>query len=420
MQAGLKYVLFVAAALGAALLNWCPASAQPSVAFQINTEHTGSTTFSGGFNLPLQKAWSRKLPHGVAPNVYSSYPLIADGRVYVASTHWGTLTTPAMRLSALSLNTGSLLWAKVIRTDDYNQSGNLAYENGRVFLFTGKGHVVAFSATTGALLWKTSIVDDHTYMFSAPPTARYGKLYVVGNGYGAKLAAIDQATGKILWRQQAYYGDTSAPTVSSANTVFVAYPCQVFAFSALTGTPRWHYNGNCFGGGGETAPLYSGQLYINNAAMTAQGAMRSFALDAPTGSQLTREYPYSEIPPAFQGGIGYFPTSYKGLQARSTSTGQLRWSKYTDATAGTPSAPGLPAFPPIVINGKLIVVTQDGVLHVHNGLSGALLQDLPLGTWIWRSVEAIEPMRQGIAAGEGMLVVTAGDKVFALKPTPAP
>src|SRR4051812_32059311 len=104
MHGRLKHVFMVAAAMGLAFLSRSPASAQPSVAFQIKPDHSGATAFSTGFRLPLQRVWTYSPP---SPNGYLSYvsfPLIVDGMVFFIQILPPT-SAYATKVVALSLRT---------------------------------------------------------------------------------------------------------------------------------------------------------------------------------------------------------------------------------------------------------------------------------------------------------------------------
>ena len=89
--------------------------AQQARNFQINETHTGSTTVDHLIP-PLKVRWTANLGQGI------SYPLIADGRVFV---NQGTT------LYALDATNGSVLWSYVL--GGTFPSTTSCYENGRVF-----------------------------------------------------------------------------------------------------------------------------------------------------------------------------------------------------------------------------------------------------------------------------------------------
>jgi outer membrane protein assembly factor BamB len=378
------------------LLGWHPAAAQKSVAYQINPEHTGATEFAQGFDGPLHRVWSRTFSRGpfLPYPTRMSYPVIAEGKVFVIVSAYSP--KQGMKLMALSLATGKTIWSKGLGQLLRFGSGGLAFDGGRLFVVS-RGGVQALAPDTGAELWTTRLSDQS--VFTAPPAARDKRLYLSGTGGGGTIFALNQRTGRVLWKQMVLGGSVSSPTVTT-DGIFVAYPCQVYKFSQ-TGVELWRYNGGCSGGGGSTAPIYLNQLYAREHDL--QGGHVG-VYDASDGTRV-REAENVLRPPAFHGGIGYLPKSDR-LTAWNVATKQTLW-EFTRAQA--------PALPPLVINGKVIVVSHGGDLFVLDGTSGAELQHITLGAEVQFNVEHDGDLRKGMAAGEGMLIVPTGDTLSAFK-----
>jgi outer membrane protein assembly factor BamB len=371
-------------------------TAQPSVAFQINPAHTGATVFPNGFELPLQKVWSREwpVPFGEANDV--SYPLIANGKVFITVTPFGTAQT-GTHVYALSLEDGRTLWRKHFQTSTHWSA--LAYDNNRLFVATGEGLVSALDPENGSMIWRSRIRNGRNWMFRSPPTAANGHVFLKGSGWEATLFALDQTTGRIVWQQWVRGGGGSGTPTVAGNSVFLGQGARVYRFDAATGRIRWTYS-NDFGASAETAPYYSGRLYANNV-----DEFEMYGFDVKTGTPMN-SFRSVWKPPAFANKIGYFIT-YGPFVAWSTTTQQVLWQQ-----------DGPFAIPPLVVNGKVIVVDHAANLYVMNGKSGQILQTLPLGSHITPNSEVTSPMQKGMAAGEGFVVVSTDNMVFALKPAP--
>src|ERR1051325_1785946 len=106
------------------------ASAQQARNFQINETHSGSTTIDHLIP-PLKVRWTANIGQGL------SYPLIADGRVFV---------TQGITLYALDATNGSVLWSFVLGGTFPIAAS--CYENGRVFSLNYSGLLRAFDAAT--------------------------------------------------------------------------------------------------------------------------------------------------------------------------------------------------------------------------------------------------------------------------------
>ena len=80
-----------------------------------------------------------------------------------------------------------------------------AYLEGRVFRGTSDGHVVAYAAKNGKLLWSTVIADPaRGESVPASPIAWNGLVFI-GNAGGdnkgvkGRMYALDANTGRIVW-----------------------------------------------------------------------------------------------------------------------------------------------------------------------------------------------------------------------------
>src|SRR6266496_1678131 len=203
-----------------------------SVAFQNNVVHDGSDPASP-LVTPLTVKWRRNFSASGVSLI--SYPLIAEGRVFVTTTTSGP--SGIETLMALDARTGSTLWSA-------NVNGgfgfaNAAYDSGRVFVVNYDGLAKAFDAATGTLLWSL-LLPYPTLGCDAPPIAVNGRVYISGFGYGGDLYAVDETNGAVRWTMPVNTGDGSSPAVTSGR-VFVYYACpESYAFNAATGQQVWY------------------------------------------------------------------------------------------------------------------------------------------------------------------------------------
>ncbi len=143
-------------------------------------------------------------------------PIVVDGVLYV-STAWSMV-------KAFDAATGKPLWAydpKVPREklvdvccDAVNRG--VAVYNGKVFVGTLAGHVVALDAATGDVVWDTQSIPTGSHMaITGAPRIVKGKVLIgaAGSEYFTRgyLAAFDAETGKEAWRFYTVPGDPSKP-----------------------------------------------------------------------------------------------------------------------------------------------------------------------------------------------------------------
>lgn len=139
-------------------------------------------------------------------------PLVIDGVMYT--------TTAWSKVVALDAATGRELWRFDPKVPgqrgfsaccDVVNRGLAAYQ-GKLFLGTLDGRLIALDAATGRVLWSVVTVDQtKPYTITGAPRIVKGRV-VIGNGgaeYGVRgyVSAYDSATGKMAWRFYTVPGD---------------------------------------------------------------------------------------------------------------------------------------------------------------------------------------------------------------------
>jgi quinohemoprotein ethanol dehydrogenase len=144
-----------------------------------------------------------------------STPLVVDGRMYV--------TTAWSKVRAYDAATGRLLWAydpKVSGRVGFRACCDVvnrgaAYDDGRVYVGTLDGRLIALNASTGELLWSRMTVEpSKPYTITGAPRIVHGKV-IIGNGgadYGVRgyVTAYDARTGAQVWRFYTVPGNPNA------------------------------------------------------------------------------------------------------------------------------------------------------------------------------------------------------------------
>jgi quinohemoprotein ethanol dehydrogenase len=162
----------------------------------------------------LKLAWHYDLD--AAHRVQESTPLIVDGVMYV--------TTAWSKVLALDPATGRLIWtfdpAVPGRTGvkgccDVGNRG-VAFWNGKVYVGTFDGRLVALDASTGKPVWSVQTTDPtKSYTITGAPRIIQGKV-IIGNAgaeYVARgyVSAYDAETGKQVWRFYTVPGEPGHP-----------------------------------------------------------------------------------------------------------------------------------------------------------------------------------------------------------------
>jgi PQQ-dependent dehydrogenase (methanol/ethanol family) len=169
-------------------------------------------------------------------------PLVVDGVMYTTSA-WSIVY-------ALDAKTGREIWVydphvpkrwgQYACCDVVNRG--VAAWNGRVYVGTLDGRLVAIDAATGKLAWEKTTVDQSLpYTITGAPRVVNGKV-VIGNGgaeYGVRgyVTAYDAATGDQVWRFYTVPGDPAK-----------GFEAKILEMAATTWNGEWWK-----GGGGGTA-----------------------------------------------------------------------------------------------------------------------------------------------------------------------
>jgi outer membrane protein assembly factor BamB len=355
-----------------------PPGPTQAVAYQVGISHDG---YSGdtGIVAPLNLHWTLDLTGSV------SYPLIADGKVFVTvvSTPGGAYGTT---LYALDQATGATVWSQTISGTYY--WSNAAYDAGRVYVVNFDGLLRAFDAATGALVWSTQLPGQ--YAVSSPPTADSGVVYVGGTG---TVYAVSETDGSLLWTGSVSNGDHSSPALS-ATDMFVSYACGlVYDFDRATGTQRWLNGGPCSGGGGKTPVYHSGQVY-------SRDFLGNEIIDASNGATVGTFQ--ATAAPALAGKTGVYLDSGT---LRAANGRRTLWTFTGDGGLVTA---------PIVVRSTVFVGSSSGMLYALDLSRGRVLWSVNVGAIIYGPDEQnVSQPLTGLGAGQGLLVVPAGNRLAA-------
>ncbi len=148
-------------------------------------------------------------------------PLVVDGIMYT--------TAPWSVVFALDARTGKQLWTwdpKVPK--EHGQKAccdvvnrGVALYKGKVYVGTLDARLAALDAATGKVLWQEQTADPKMpYTITGAPRIANGKV-LIGNGGGefgtrGYLSAYDAETGKLVWRSYTVPGDPAKPAESKA------------------------------------------------------------------------------------------------------------------------------------------------------------------------------------------------------------
>jgi quinohemoprotein ethanol dehydrogenase len=162
--------------------------------------------------------WDREL--GTTRGLEAT-PLVSHGVIYTTG-EWSVAY-------ALNAKTGEILWtfdphvprvrARTICCDAVNRG--VALYNGKVYLGTLDGRLIALDAKTGKPVWDVITVDQSKpYAISGAPRIAKGKVLIgnAGSEFGVRgfISAYDTESGKLIWRTFTVPGDPALGFESKA------------------------------------------------------------------------------------------------------------------------------------------------------------------------------------------------------------
>ena len=139
---------------------------------------------------------------GLRPGLEAA-PLVVDGVLFLEGMQ--------NNVYAIDAATGKSLWTyeykwPEVKTFSIRGARGLAYGEGRIYMGTQNNHMVALDAKTGAEVWNILVEDNSVCncRITAPPLYVKGKVFTgnAGSGYQAlrgHINAYDAKTGALIW-----------------------------------------------------------------------------------------------------------------------------------------------------------------------------------------------------------------------------
>ena len=392
---------------------WAPPSFTPipnqpdqAVAYHIDVAHSGAQ-YSDSLKPPLARKWSRVFEGPV------SYPLIANGMVFVTVGRPFDQAIDDSRLYALDAATGNVLYGPYEVGGSLNWSG-LAYDQGRLITLNSSGWLKEFVAHTGIKLWAKYLGPGP---WDTSPVARNGTIYVAkaGDSYTAspaRLLAIDEASAQVKWSRPVESTGAGQPGLSGTS-VYTAFCQNVADFDATTGSPHWDS-----GAGTSLNDCTSGraaviaQANVYNRDLFGGGVVYSASNTPPAHRVGT--FSASTLPAFDASGLGFYVSNagIGTLEAHKVSGAGFAWSFAGDGSLSSE---------PVLANGYVYVGTAKGNLYVLNESTGKPVWWTNLGAAFNTPTDggAASPV-PAMAIGAGMLVAPVTNKLVAFRSGGAP
>jgi outer membrane protein assembly factor BamB len=378
---------------------------------QVNTEWTQPAGNASGNlgHLALSETptriWSAKIGRGSDPTRrLNGTPVIAGNRLFTIDTEG--------QVSAFDATSGSTLWRKTIAVEGEGDrpafGGGVSTMGGRVYATTGFGVVAAFDAATGAEAWRVRLPTP----LRAAPAVDAGRLFVTSQD--GVLTALNADTGEQLWQANSTVEAASilgegAPSIA-LDTVVAGFPSgELFALRVENGRTAWQ---DQLSRTGRTTALgalsgIAASPVIDRGRVFAIGhGGRMVALELATGTRVW-EREFAGVNAPWPVGDWVFAVTVEAeLVALTRADGKIRWvadlghwkdaedkkgaiewfgpvlagnrlvlvssrgrmsfvSPQTGEITGTRKLSSAAFLPPVVANGVLYILTDDGTVTAY-------------------------------------------------------
>lgn len=393
-----------------------------------NATHAPQRTNARGF---LAKHWSKDIgkASGTKGRVVAS-PVVADGRIFAVDG--------ANRVIAMDAQTGSTLWTYKVRVtgtgktrrgkasiverakdplmfwdkggaDTEAVGGGVAVSDGRVFVTSGFGVILALDAQTGSEIWRNR---TRTPMHSAP-AVHGGRMFAVSDDN--ELFAVDVNTGNTLWTYQAIIESArmlTAPSPAVIDEVVIApfSSGEVIALRVQNGGVLWQNSLNSTKNLTPLATLNdiaSGPVIADGYvfASTQSGSLTAF--DFRTGQSVWTQPAGSLGFPLVVGNYLYIVTTEGEVVCMSKSDGTVIWLSQLQTFKNKKKRKNRIAWAgPVMTSNRLVLMGSNGMGVEINPLNGQITYSFKLGGDVY-----ISP----IVANNTVYYITDKAKLTALK-----
>lgn len=309
----------------------------------------------------------------------TAVPIVADGQVFILDSEGS--------VAAHRADNGRRIWRYSIVPDTEEPGaigGGLSYDRGVLYLATGYGEAIALLAENGAEIWRQNIGVP----LRGAPTVVNGRFFTVS--YDNQLYALNVEDGSVDWTHIGIAEDAgiigaASPAVDSGVVVAPYSSGELVALRVENGRILWTDSLTRTGRATALAELndINGSPVIDRDVVIVAGhAGRMVAIDLRSGARLWEQDLASIQTPWVAGDFVFVVTTEAQVVCIARNTGRVRWvqqlPRYEDEERRKDS---IEWSGPVLASDRLIVVSSRGDGVAISPYSGDILGkvDLPDG-----------------------------------------
>jgi outer membrane protein assembly factor BamB len=326
----------------------------------------------------LERIWQADIGEGRASRIpLTAIPVIAGGKIFTLDT--------TSRVSAFNIQTGETLWSKKARpkTEDENViAGGLAVSGNMLFITAGYNEVLAVNTDSGELVWRQTITAGSR----AAPTILNNRVFV--KTLNDNLIALNAADGAVIWEYEGI-GETSgllgtaSPAADDQIVVGAFSSGDIVTLRVENGSVVWSdrlVNTLQMGSLSTLADIRGHPVIEDNRVYAVSYGGKLAAVDKGTGLRVWTKDISSAETPLVVGNALFILDTQNNLIALDKMTGEVFWIRPT-ARYANPEKRENPItwYGPMMINSHLVLTGNNGILAIHDPVTGDLLKQYKTG-----------------------------------------
>jgi outer membrane protein assembly factor BamB len=321
----------------------------------------------------LTQVWRRNIGNGNGNyQRLAAGPVAAGGVVYAMDID--------ADVTAVDLATGRILWTKDLDNKKEKSKvgfgGGVAYWNGSVYATTGYGYIVSLDAKSGSENWRY----DGSIPLRNAPTVTDGRLFAVTQDN--RILAFDANTGTEIWDQvgitetATMYGAAS-PAIDGETIVVALSSGELMALRTQNGRLLWQDSlsrTNRLTPLATLADIDASPVIDRGRVYAVSHAGRMVSIDMRSGQRAWEGNVASVNTPLIAGDYGFVVTVDAEIACIALTDGRIRWTSQIQKFEDQKKRRGLISWTaPVLAGDRLFIASSHGYLLSISPYTGEVL-----------------------------------------------